>query len=194
MPLRPRKILDPRFLPWYLLIAAAFTASPPSAGGLALGVPVVVAGAGLRGWGAGHLVKTDRLAVSGPYAHLRHPLYAGTLLIALGFGLGLGGVLLWMALPALLLWFFALYFPRKERIESARLERRFGEPYRRYRAEVRALLPRWRSWRASPELAGEIAPRGSWRSELFLANNEQGTAAAVIAGIALLGARCWWSV
>ena len=46
----------------------------------------MAAGATLRFWGAGYLVKNDRLTLVGPSAHLRHPLYAGTLCLALGFG------------------------------------------------------------------------------------------------------------
>jgi protein-S-isoprenylcysteine O-methyltransferase Ste14 len=191
MPLRPRKLLRLRFLPWYLLGGAALAVSPPSGVGLAVGLPAVAAGAGLRGWGAGHLVKTDRLAVSGPYAHLRHPLYAGTLLIAAGLGLAAGRAA-WWALPCLALWFFALYFPRKERIESARLERRFGEPYRRYRVEVRALLPRLRRWRPEAGVSASVERGAHWARRRYLDNNEHATAAAVLLGALLLAGRWLW--
>lgn len=191
MPLRPRKMLQPRYLPGYALAALVLAISVPSAIGLAAGLAAVAAGVALRSWGAGHLVKTDRLTVSGPYAYLRHPLYAGTLLIAAGFALAVGGKA-WLALPGLLLWFFLLYFPRKERIESARLERRYGEPYRRYRADVRPLRPRWHRWRPAPDAAAAIECGGRWARERFVANNEHATAVAVAAGAALLCLRWAW--
>ena len=56
-----------------------------------MGGIVAAAGGALRAWGAGHLVKTDRLAVAGPYAFLRHPPDAGTLLAVLGLGAAAAG-------------------------------------------------------------------------------------------------------
>ena len=59
------------------------------------GLGVSLIGLLLRGWAAGYLEKGKRLAQDGPYAFLRHPLYDGSFLIALGLSLlgGLGGLL-----------------------------------------------------------------------------------------------------
>ena len=86
------KNLRLRFLPAYAIGGCALWLSRPSAPGLALGLLFVLGGAALRGWAAGHLIKTDAFCVAGPYAHLRHPLYCGTLLIGVGFALMLSGV------------------------------------------------------------------------------------------------------
>src|SRR4051794_5973481 len=56
----------------------------PSFASLGWGIPISVAGLVLRAWSAGHLAKNQRLAVSGPYAYVRNPLYLGTLLVAAG--------------------------------------------------------------------------------------------------------------
>lgn len=188
------KNFRPRFLP-YLLIGVAFVAlrRPPSVG-FALGVPVVLVGLALRSWAAGHLVKNDALTTTGPYAWLRHPLYLGTLLIATGFALILGGLWTLAILAFVWPWFALHYFPRKELAESARLAALHGEAFARYRSAVPALWPRWRRARA-PDGATEtaIASRGEgWRSERYSDNNELGTVLAVAAALILLGARAGW--
>ena len=75
------KNLQLRFLPYYVAGVLVLLTLRPTGPLFALGVAFVLAGALLRGWGAGHLVKNDSLAITGPYAHLRHPLYAGSLLV-----------------------------------------------------------------------------------------------------------------
>ena len=51
----------------------------PSWTSLAVGIPVSMLGLAIRAWAAGHLEKNLALAESGPYAHVRNPLYIGTL-------------------------------------------------------------------------------------------------------------------
>ena len=68
----------------FLLVAAFAWWSAPSAGSLAWGAPISIAGLLLRGWAAGHLAKNQSLATSGPYAWTRNPLYLGTTLVAAG--------------------------------------------------------------------------------------------------------------
>ena len=171
------KNLSIRFLPLYLIGIAIFLLRPPSSEALLLGLPFVGLGALLRGWGAGHLVKNDVLTTTGPYAYLRHPLYAGTILIGTGFALALGGWLSVLAVLALWPWFAFDYFPRKERSEAERLESLYGGEFVHYRRTVPALWPRWRAWRGSA--TKEIGER-SWALERYSGNNELGTLLAVI--------------
>jgi protein-S-isoprenylcysteine O-methyltransferase Ste14 len=185
------KNLSPRFLPVYAIGALVLVLTRPSLPGFAAGLLLVTVGAALRGWGAGHLVKNDQLTVTGPYAYMRHPLYAGTLLIAIGFSAIVGG---WVAvglLALLLPWFFLDYFPRKDRIESARLERLYGDSYARYRAEVPALLPRLKPWRGDSDrilAAGQVSGV-RWSRQLYSGNNELGTLLALVAGIGAFALR-----
>ena len=173
-PIRPKN-LNARFLPFYVVGFAILILQPPRPDGFITALPLIVAGAALRAWGAGHLVKNDRLTTTGPYAHLRHPLYLGTILIATGFGIWAGG---WLALAFLGFvwpWFGFRYFPRKERSESARLEATYGERFVRYRREVPALWPRMQAWRDEP-----TTDRGSgWAVDRYDANNELGTLLAL---------------
>ena len=156
---------------------------------IGVGGGLVILGAALRGWGAGHLVKNNCLTVTGPYAHLRHPLYAGTLLVGTGFVLIAGGPASLLLMAVFLPWFFMLYFPRKERIESERLVLLYGDRYACYRDAVPALLPAFRAWRPRvDEVVGEEFSR-SWNSQRYVDNNELGTLIALLAGLLVLALR-----
>jgi protein-S-isoprenylcysteine O-methyltransferase Ste14 len=166
---------------WAFGAAVAWFARP-SVAEWAVGVVLAAAGESLRVWAAGYLVKSKVLITAGPYAHVRNPLYLGRLLIGSGIGVaavfpaaGFRAVNL-VVLAVVYAIFFGYYMPRKERVEPARLEKRHGEDYRRYRAAVRSLLPR---------LAPYDRPNGTWGWHRFGRNRE----ALMVAGLtALFGA------
>jgi len=187
-PFRPKN-LRLRFLPLLLLAALVLLLHEPGSRYLRTGLAVVAAGLALRAWGVGHLVKRDRLTVTGPYAHLRHPLYAGTLLIGLGFALALDGWTMWGLLAGTVAWFSLSYFPRKERGESALLEERYGGAYALYRAQVPALLPALRPWQPTHAVARSVGLSDCWRGARWVENNELGTLLGVLAGVLLLWLR-----
>jgi hypothetical protein len=132
-------------------------------------------------------VKNACLTVSGPYAHLRHPLYAGTLMLGVGFAVIAGGIALVLLLAGFVPFFFLYYLPYKDRIESARLERRYGAAYTAYRAEVRPLVPTLVPWRPHGALALERHRR--WSRARFRENSEPGTLLAVGLALFLLALR-----
>jgi protein-S-isoprenylcysteine O-methyltransferase Ste14 len=179
-----RKNLSARLWPLYALAVAVFALADPTPLGALVGAALLAAGVALRAWGAGHLVKNDRLTVTGPYAYLRHPLYAGTLLLGLGFGALAGGAALLLVVCTFVPVFFAYYLPYKERIEAARLERRYGDAYSRYRSAVPNLFPARARWAAAGPEAGRVWSRERWRD-----NGELGTALAVAGGLVLLALR-----
>jgi protein-S-isoprenylcysteine O-methyltransferase Ste14 len=79
-----------------------------------------------------------QLASSGIYAHTRNPMYLGLGLFVLGVGVALGSIgTLLMLVPGALVLHYGVVL-REERY----LERKFGEDYRRFKAEV----PRY-GWR-----------------------------------------------
>ena len=80
----------------------------------------------------------EELVVTGIRAQVRHPIYLGHLCQVMGWTLGTGS----LALCALLI-FGAITGAVMLRQEDNRLEERFGDVYRRYRAQVPALLPRF---------------------------------------------------
>jgi len=90
-----------------------------------------------RNWSAEVTVKQGHeLVRSGPYALVRHPIYAGLLLALTGTALMVGK---WRALIGLALMIVALL--RKLTIEERFMTEQFGEAYAHYRAEVPALIP-----------------------------------------------------
>ena len=159
--------------------ALALAFSAPTALSLRVGLALAAAGAVLRLWATGYLVKTDRLTVAGPYAHLRHPLYAGTLLIGSGLLVAAGRRVAAVGLPLGLGIFFFYYLPYKERVESARLEARHGAAFALYRKEVPLLLPRLRPFRAGEETE-------PWSLAHVIENDELGTTLAVVLAFAVL--------
>lgn len=175
------KNFNVRFGPLYVIGVVILVVHQPHASSLAAGLPLLGMGALLRGWGAGHLVKNDELTTTGPYAHVRHPLYLGTILIGTGFAIAIGGVWTLLMLAALWPWFALGYFPRKERSESERLQKLYGERFTRYRASVPALWPRMRAWRDTSE---SPKPRRTpaWAIARYSENNELGTLLAVCVG------------
>jgi protein-S-isoprenylcysteine O-methyltransferase Ste14 len=77
------------------------------------------------------------LAVTGPYAHIRHPQYAGFVLVMLGF-LVQWPTLLTLAMFPVLVFMYVRLARREEREVAAE----FGEAYARYAARVPAFFPR----------------------------------------------------
>jgi protein-S-isoprenylcysteine O-methyltransferase Ste14 len=183
------KNLRPRFVPVYLLGVALLFFAHPTVASLCFALPALMAGLCVRAWGVGHLVKTERLTVSGPYAFVRNPLYLGTLLVGLGFSVMLNGWIGWLSLLCVLLWFGLVYFPRKEMTESNRLRDRYGEVYQAYYEAVPAILPRRRAWRAEPSLADKIDQDLNWSFGRYDANNELGTFLACLLGVGLVALR-----
>jgi len=81
--------------------------------------------------------REGRLAVTGPYAYVRHPQYVGFVMIMFGFLLQ-WPTLLTLAMFPVLVWMYARLARAEERdaIDS------FGDAYRRYAAHVPAFIPR----------------------------------------------------
>ncbi len=77
------------------------------------------------------------LAVAGPYAHIRHPQYAGFVLIMLGFLVQWPTILTLAMFPVLV-----FMYVRLARHEEREVAAEFGETYASYAARVPAFFPR----------------------------------------------------
>jgi protein-S-isoprenylcysteine O-methyltransferase Ste14 len=81
--------------------------------------------------------RAQKLASTGPYTYLRHPQYAGFILIMLGFLVQWPTLLTAIMFPILL--FMYLRLARHEEHEALA---QFGEAYRQYAAQTPAFFPR----------------------------------------------------
>lgn len=102
---------------------------------------VVVAGFLLLAAAWGHLYRAQRqhrLATSGPYARMRHPQYAGFLLIMVGF------LLQWPTLLTLVMFpILTTMYVRLARREEREVRAQFGERYDAYAASTPGFWPRF---------------------------------------------------
>jgi protein-S-isoprenylcysteine O-methyltransferase Ste14 len=117
--------------------------SRPEAAALLVGLAVSTLGLLLRAWAAGHLAKDRQLATTGPYAYLRNPLYAGTLIAALGVVMASRSVMLAIVFAVV---FVLVYLPAIE-LEEQHLRGIFTD-YARYAACVHRFVP-FRKWPGS---------------------------------------------
>jgi len=146
----------------------------PTLWSLMVGAPLVVLGELVRLFASGRIDKNRRLATSGPYAHVRHPLYVGSALITAGFAISSARLPLALALIAT----FGLVYGAVSRREEETLAARFGVAFERWRREVPAYLPR-----ITPYRGGEPQPF-SWSA--VRRHRELRTVAGVLAVLAFL--------
>jgi protein-S-isoprenylcysteine O-methyltransferase Ste14 len=104
---------------------------------LAWSLWVVVPGIWLRAYASGYVKKNAELAVTGPYAYTRNPLYLGSMLIAFGFAGAARN--LWIVLVLALL--FAVIYVPTIRSEEEFLRGAFPN-FDEYARRVPRLLPR----------------------------------------------------
>ncbi len=142
---------------------------------LAIGAAIAFAGLLLRAWASGHIIKNDRLATSGPYAHTRNPLYLGSFLIAAGFAVAAH----WSLLLLVIAFFALVYAPTIER-ERQNIRGRFGEAYDEYASNVPPFLPRTLPWRPAD---GVAAP---FRFDLYMQHGEWKAALGYVAAVVWL--------
>lgn len=156
------------------LLAAFLWFAAPSAATIAAGLPLSLAGLALRAWAAGHLAKNESLAVAGPYALTRNPLYLGSLIVALG--LAVAGASLFLIILFLAI-FVLVYYPVME-LEEQHLRKLFPD-YAAYADRVPLLLP----------VAGAKGPLGGFRWSLWRRNEEYKALLGFLVGVAYLAWR-----
>jgi len=126
----------------FLSAAVAFVLARPSSLSLTVGLLVAVPGELLRIWAAGHIEKGREITRSGPYRYVRHPLYLGSTLLGVGFGIAArSGIVL-----ALTVSYLAVTLVAAMRSEEAVLDTKFAGAYAAYRAGLSEPVARPFSW------------------------------------------------
>lgn len=114
----------------FVAAAVMFVLARPTWESLGAGFLVAAVGECLRIWAAGHLEKGREVTRSGPYRFFGHPLYVGSMVIALGISIAARG-----ALAALLAGLYmGVAIASAIQVEEAQLRERFGPAYEDYRA------------------------------------------------------------
>ena len=161
----------------FLIVLVFAWFSRPNALSLEVGLPLSILGLALRAWAAGCLVKDQRLATGGPYAHTRNPLYMGTLLVAAGLAVAARSP--WLGALFAVVFLF-IYLPVIQ-LEEQHLRRLFPE-YAAFAGRVPALWPRW--------LATREAGAQPFRWAIYRKNREYQAAMGFAAGAAFLFWKC----
>jgi len=133
-------------VPLGFLFAACylFVARPASWQAFGVCVLFVSVGCLIRSWAAGYLLKGKRVAVGGPYAFVRNPLYVGSFFIGAGFCAALWRrPLPWssVSIGMVFLVSFGFIYSAKTLAEEKELASALGEPYVHYAGQVPAFLP-----------------------------------------------------
>lgn len=102
------------------------------------GALLALVGIFLRSWAAGIVRKGKDLATTGPYSLTRHPLYVGSLLLAVGACVIIGNMEDTLVVLALAIIF---YLP-KIKGEELCLSERFGEKWKEYAKNTAMLFPK----------------------------------------------------
>jgi protein-S-isoprenylcysteine O-methyltransferase Ste14 len=157
----------------FLLAGFYFYFSRPTWRSLFVGGSIAFLGLLLRAWATGHLRKNDQLAVTGPYAFTRNPLYFGSFLIGIGFSLAGADPLV---LVVFLASFATLYGPIMQ-MEMDHVRDLFSKEYTEYQKRVPLFFPcLWPRQR----------PTGKFSFQQYLKNREYQALLGFLAAVSLL--------
>jgi len=161
-------------VPWgYVAGLLLLVLADPTPFTIAAGIPLVLLGEMIRIVANGSLVKDKKLTTWGLYAHIRHPLYLGSALIAAGFIIMAWSIYLACIMAVL---FIAVYL-RTIRREEEKMEELFGVEYLDWTGDVPRFIPR--RW-APREIDDNFILERAW------ANREQKAVLGVIGAVVIL--------
>jgi protein-S-isoprenylcysteine O-methyltransferase Ste14 len=163
----------------YPVGVAAFWFARPEWKWLLCGAGIAICGLVLRGYAAGHLRKGRQLAVSGPYAFTRNPLYLGSVLLAAGFSVASHS---WIS-ASLLAAYLTIFYPTVVRREQDELQVQYGSAFVEYASRVPAFWPR-----LTPAMVS--AERFSW--PLYKKNREYEASIGLAVAMAILFSLMMW--
>jgi protein-S-isoprenylcysteine O-methyltransferase Ste14 len=156
----------------FLLALLALILARPSPTTDAIGTTLVALGLGVRVWAAGVLEKGGGLCTNGPYRWVRHPLYLGSLIAALGLCVMTNSAWGW----AVILPIFLVLYWFQVKLEERRLAEEFGDLHTQYARTVPMMLP------APPRVAGGGR---EWQLSRAVKNREHYHVAVTCALVAL---------
>ena len=125
-----------------LLVAVCAYFTSPASELVVIGLAIAVFGQVFRIYAAGFIHKNRKLASTGPYALVRHPLYLGNFLILIGFTLAAANLYVGIAVMV----FFLIWYPAAISYEDSKLESIFEDEWRDWSKNIRAIIPGRFKW------------------------------------------------
>ena len=157
----------------------------PSRLSLLIGFPVALCGVAIRAWASGHLKKNAELAITGPYAHTRNPLYFGSFVLAAGCAIAGGN---WWSGALLLSFFLAVYLPVMQ-AEAEHMQVLFANAYPAYAQQVPLFVPRLTPWQPDAHAAHQSA---RFDHRLYLRYREYRALIGLVVVFVILGLKAGW--
>lgn len=162
----------------FLFAAFYIWRAQPSWTSMAAGMLIASVGLLIRALAAGHVKKNRELTMTGPYASVRHPLYLGSIIIALGFAVAARDIWIYLVL---VVFFCAVYLP-VIRSEQNYLREHFPG-YDDYTRRVPSLLPRTLWFRGAAQ---------GFSRELYLRHREYNALLGAAGMLLVLVAKVLW--
>jgi protein-S-isoprenylcysteine O-methyltransferase Ste14 len=159
------------YTPIPFVIVMLLTATP-NIWSLIAGFIIAFTGELIRYWGvswAGSETRTTSTAggtyliISGPFAHVRNPLYVGNILMYTGLGIMSYALFPWLQLAGL--FFFTIQYHYIIMGEEEYLKTAFGKEYQDYLQNVPRLFPRISAYKAPGVVQPVYNPSAGRRSE-----------------------------
>ena len=163
----------------FIFAAVFFIFAKPTVMTLAIGGVIAFIGVAIRAWSSGHIRKAKTLAVTGPYARTRNPLYVGSFILGVGFTVAAG---VWWLAGLFIALFLGIYLPVM-RVEARDMQRIFGEEFEDYERNVPLFLPRLTAWKIGAD---------EFDFQLYLQYREYRAAIGAGVAIAALAAKAYF--
>jgi protein-S-isoprenylcysteine O-methyltransferase Ste14 len=151
----------------FVIGTICFALARPTRTTLMYGAAIAIAGEFIRLWAAGHIDKGREITRSGPYRFVRHPLYLGSTVMALGFSLASGSAVV----VALVMTYMIVTLGAAMWTEERALDEKFSGEYAAYRQGRAAAVERPFTWAR------------------VVANREYRAATGLLLGLAILALR-----
>jgi len=154
----------------FLVLMLIFQESTPLT--LIIGFVVALVGELIRFWGVSWAGSETRstggvggtfLIISGPFAHVRNPLYFGNILLYLGLGIMSFALFPYLQIVAIIFFLIQYYFIVSE--EEKYLLEKFKDDYKDYCKHVPAFFPRLFPYKNSSIVQPPRNPKAGFRSE-----------------------------
>ena len=160
----------------FVFAALYFWLAKPTWLFIAIGAVIASIGVAIRASAAGFVKKNRELTTTGPYAYTRNPLYLGSLIIAVGFGIASRN---WWVAVVIVVLFLAIYLP-VIRSEEEFLRSEFPG-FDEYCTKVPRLIPKLR--------ASGVTAKAEFSKELYLRHREYNAIIGAVLMLAALAAK-----